>query len=98
MLDTLFIVVETNTVVRILLLGFLGFLLSMLITPIYTSLAYKFEWWKKPRTTAVTGEVAKVFTSLHAEKHKRHIPTMAGIVFVIAVGLVTLAANLSRSD
>ena len=31
-------------------------------------------------------------------KHARHIPTMAGIVFVTAVALVTLAGNLSRSE
>lgn len=98
MLDTLTIIVETNTVVRILLLGFFGFLFSMAITPLYTTLAYRGQWWKKPRTTAVTGEVAKVFTSLHAEKHKRHIPTMAGAVFVAAVALVTLVANLSREE
>ncbi|MDB5164024.1 MAG: mraY [Candidatus Saccharibacteria bacterium] len=97
-MNTLYIVVETNTVIRILLLGFLSFLVSMLLTPVYTTLAYKFEWWKKPRTNAVTGEVAKIFTSLHAEKHKRHIPTMAGIVFVAAVGFVTLIANLSRAE
>lgn len=98
MLDTLTIIVETNTVVRILLLGFFGFLFSMAITPLYTTLAYRGQWWKKPRTTAVTGEAAKVFTSLHAEKHKRHIPTMAGAVFVAAVALVTLVANLSREE
>lgn len=96
--DTIHIIVNTTTVARILLLGFLGFVSSMLITPIYTELAYRFEWWKKPRQTAVTGEAAKVFTKLHAEKHKRHIPTMAGAVFVVAVGLVTLFANLSRGE
>lgn len=81
-----------------LLLGFIGFALSMLITPLYTTLAYKYEWWKKPRQKAVTGEVAKVFNKLHAEKHRRHIPFMAGIVFVVTVTLVTLFANLSRSE
>lgn len=96
--NTFQILVETDTVIRILLLGFMGFLLSMLITPLYTTLAYKYEWWKKPRATAVTGEAAKVFNSLHGEKHKRHIPTMAGIVFVVAVGLVTVLFNLSRAE
>lgn len=95
--STLFISVETDTLIRILLLGFLGFLFSMLITPIYTTLAYKWQWWKKPRTTATTGEQAKVFMALHAAKHKRLIPTMAGIVFVIATCLVTVMFNLSRS-
>lgn len=96
--NILFISVNVDTVVRILLLGFLGFLLSMLITPIYTTIAYKYKWWKKPRTTAVTGEKATMFMKLHAEKHKRNIPAMAGLVFVVAVCLVTLFFNLSRSE
>ena len=41
--------VHTATLVRILTLGFLTFLLSMLITPLYTNAAYKWQWWKKPR-------------------------------------------------
>lgn len=96
--ETLIISVQLNTVIRILLLGFLGFLVSMLITPIYTTLAYRKEWWKKPREKAVTGEAAKVFNQLHAEKHKRHIPTMAGLVFLVSVAIVTLTANLNRSE
>jgi phospho-N-acetylmuramoyl-pentapeptide-transferase len=98
MTDTLYIAVETQTLVRILGLAFAGFVMSMLITPLYTTLAYKYTWWKKPRTTTVTGEVAKVFSKLHAQKHQRHIPTMAGIIFVITVALVTFTANLSRTE
>ena len=95
---TIFIAVQADTVIRILLLAFLGFVLSTLLTPVYTTLAYQYGWWKKPRQTTVTGEIAKVFNSLHAEKHKRHIPTMAGIVFVIAVTIATLLFNLDRSQ
>lgn len=98
MTQTLLVFIENQTLIHILLLGFLGFSLSMAITPFYTTLAYKFSWWKKPRTTAVTGEQAKVFTSLHAEKHKRLIPTMAGLVFVASVSLVTILGNFSRSE
>ncbi len=96
--EILNIAVQLNTVTRIVLLGGLGFLVSMLITPLYTTIAYRCEWWKKPREKAVTGEAAKVFNSLHGEKHKRHIPTMAGLVFVSSVGIVTLLANLSRAE
>ncbi len=96
--QTLTIIVDNSTLIQILGLGFLGFLVSMLITPIYTSMAFHWQWWKKPRTTAVTGETAKVFNSLHGEKHKRHIPVMAGLIFVISVTAVTLVLNLSRSQ
>ena len=98
MIETISLVVETETVIRILLLGFLGFSLSMLITPIYTTLAYKYKWWKKQRSDAWSGGEASVYKQLHAEKHKRQIPTMAGIIFVISAGLVTLVFNIDRSQ
>lgn len=92
------ITVENNTLIRILLLGFSGFVLSMLLTPIYTRFAYRGRWWKKLRTQTLTGENAEVFNSLHAEKHKRLIPTMAGVIFVLSTAIVTLVANLNRSE
>lgn len=98
MTQTFNIVVDMHSVVRMLLLGFLGFSLSMLITPLYTTLAYKYEFWKKPRKTTVTGTPAKIFNQLHGEKHKRHIPTMAGAVFLVAVTIVTLVFNLNRTE
>lgn len=98
MTPTLDIIVNSSTVIRVLGLGFIGFLLSIILTPLYTTAAYKWEWWKKPRTTTVTGEVAKIFTKLHAKKHERHIPTMAGIIFLVSVSLVTLVLNFERTE
>lgn len=98
MTETINLAVDLHSLVRMLTLGFAGFVLSMLITPLYTTLAYKYEFWKKPRQTTVTGAPAKIFNKLHAEKHKRHIPTMAGVVFVLAVALVTVLFNLSRTE
>lgn len=96
--STLFFSVETDTLIRTLLLGFLGFLVSMLITPVYTTLAYRWQWWKKPRTAATTGEKASMFMQLHANKHKRHIPTMAGLVFLVSTTVVTILFNLDRTE
>lgn len=96
--QTINITVQASTVALILLLGCLSFLISMLVTPLYTSYAYKWQWWKKPRETTVTGEIATVFSSLHAAKHKRLIPTMAGIIFVFTTVVVTLVFNLSRTE
>ena len=90
--------VHTATLVRILSLGFLSFFISMLITPLYTDAAYKWQWWKKPREKTVTGAPTTIITQLHGEKHKRLIPTMAGIIFVVSVGLVTVVLNLNRSE
>ena len=96
--NTLHIAISTHTLINILALGFLGFLLSMLITPLYTTIAYRHEWWKRQRTDAWSGGTATVYKQLHAEKHKRNIPTMAGLIFVIAIALVTLASNLNRGQ
>ncbi len=92
--STLFISVQTDTLIRVLLLGFLGFLVSMLVTPIYTTLAYRWQWWKKPRTLDATGQKATMLMKLHT---KRRVPTMAGLVFVFSVLLVTIPFNFSRS-
>jgi phospho-N-acetylmuramoyl-pentapeptide-transferase len=94
----LHITVQISTLIKISLLAFVSFLLSMGITPLYTTMAYRFQWWKKQRTAAMGGASSAVYNKLHAEKHKRHIPTMAGLIFVIAIALVTLAANLQRSQ
>ena len=74
------------------------FLLAMLLTPIYTSLAYKYKFWKKQRVTSTTGEKLEVFTKLHADKFKRNIPTMAGTIFVAAITIMTLRFNLDRGQ
>jgi len=97
-MTTITFLIETDTFIRIFLLGFMGFLVSMLITPIYTNIAYKREWWKKARTETMGGEKATVYSKLHAAKHKRNIPTMAGIIFVVSVALVSLVFNLDRGQ
>lgn len=80
------------------LLAFLGTLISLVLTPIYTHYAYKYQWWRKVRTQSVDGKAAPVFHKLHAEKHKRNIPTMAGVIILISVTVVTVALNFSRSQ
>jgi phospho-N-acetylmuramoyl-pentapeptide-transferase len=90
--------VDSNTFEKIFLFGFLSFIVSMLLTPLYTSAAFSGKWWKKARTTAITGEKAVVYQKLHAAKHTRNIPTMAGVIFVLSTVIVTLSGNLSRSE
>jgi len=97
-MTTLHIAITSHSLTRILALGFFSFLVSMLITPIYTSVAYKRQWWKRQRTEAWSGGQAKVYQKLHAAKHKRNIPTMAGLIFVFSISFVTLVSNLSRGQ
>ncbi len=73
-----------------------AFLLSMMLTPIYTYFAYKYKFWKRQRVTSTTGENLEVFTKLHASKFTRNFPTMAGVISLIAVTAMTLGFNWSR--
>jgi phospho-N-acetylmuramoyl-pentapeptide-transferase len=88
----------TDQLTTTLLLSSAAFVLAMLLTPIYTYLAYRFKFWKRQRSTSTTGELLKVFTKLHEEKFKRRIPTMAGIITVLAITIVTVAFNLDRAQ
>lgn len=83
---------------KIFLLGVGSFVLAMAITPIYTYFAYKYKFWKQMRHDAMSGGEAKVYEKLHAAKHRRHIPTMAGLIFVVAVTIITLLWNFSREQ
>ncbi len=74
-----------------------AFLLAMLLTPLYTYFAYRYKFWKKQRVTSTTGEKLEVFTKLHADKFTRSIPTMAGVVGVVAITIITYFFNWDRA-
>ncbi len=97
-MDTFTFAISTAELIRMLFLAFAGFALSMLLTPIFTKFAYKNEWWKKPRTDSWSGGAATVYQKLHAAKHRRNVPNMAGLIFVAAVAIVTLLFNLEREE
>jgi phospho-N-acetylmuramoyl-pentapeptide-transferase len=79
------------------ILSVAAFMLAMFLTPMYTFLAYRYKFWKKQRSTSTTGEKLEIFNKLHANKFKRNIPTMAGLIFVTAISVVTLF-NLNRGQ
>ncbi len=75
-----------------------SFLLAMALTPFYTYFAYRYKFWKKQRTTSTLGEKLEVFTKLHANKFTRNIPTMAGLIGVISISVITLVFNWDRAE
>lgn len=87
-----------NQLSSVLLQASLAFAAAMALTPVYTHFAFKHKAWKQARTNAVTGEAAPVYQKLHAAKHKRLIPTMAGVVMILAITVVTISLNWSRSQ
>lgn len=88
----------TQELVKLFALAVGGFSLAMLLTPVYTYAAYRYRFWKKQRMTSTTGEALQVFTKLHAKKFTRNIPTMAGIIALVVVVVVTLTVNLDRQQ
>lgn len=92
------LVANYSDVQKILTVGILGFAISMLLTPAYTHFAFKYKWWKKARTHATTGERAPIVHKLQAEKHKRLIPTMGGMILIVAIALVSMIFNWSRNQ
>lgn len=87
-----------DALLRTFVLSVGAFLLAMALTPVYTFVAYRYKFWKRQRTESTTGEQLKVFTKLHANKFKRNIPTMAGMVFVLAIFFITFFFNLDRKE
>jgi phospho-N-acetylmuramoyl-pentapeptide-transferase len=85
-------------IIKVFSLSFLSFAVAMALTPVFTYFAYKYQWWKKLKTEDMEGKSIPVFKKLHAEKHKRNIPTMAGIVIWTSIAIVTLLFNLDRAQ
>ena len=90
--------VFTQDLTATFILSVAAFLLAMMLTPIYTYVAYRYKFWKKQRKTSTTGENLEIFTKLHANKFKRNIPTMAGMIGIIAIAVITLFFNLDRAE
>lgn len=86
----------TDALVKLTVLAVAAFLFSMSLTPLYTYVAYRYRFWKRPRETDIEGKPLEVFSVLHKKKHARHIPTMAGVISIVVVLLITLIANLDR--
>lgn len=98
MLEGITLAQLTNEMIKVFALSVGAFVLAMILTPVYTFTAYRYRFWKRQRSTSTTGEALKVFTKLHAEKFKRNIPTMAGLIGVISITVVTLSFNLDREQ
>ena len=97
-MDVITITQLTTHLIKAFALSVGAFSLAMFLTPFYTFMAYRYRFWKVQRTETTTGEKLEVFTKLHAHKFKRNIPTMAGLIAVIAISVITLLFNLDRQQ
>ncbi len=83
---------------RIFIISMIGFFVALLATPFWVNFLYKYHFWKKPKEETLYGQKASVYQQLHGEKHRRNIPTMAGVLYWLIVILVSLNFNLTRSQ
>ena len=85
--------------VRMFIMAVLAFVLAMGLTPVMTHVLYKYKVWKKPqKVSSLDKKKTPVYTKLHAKKHKRNIPFMAGIVVWLVVALMTVLFNFTREQ
>lgn len=76
-----------------LILALGAFLLSMFLTPFYTTFAYKHKLWKRQKSVDVMGQELTVMNKLHKDKIKRHFPTMAGMIMLVTVPVVLIVCR-----
>ncbi len=88
----------TEEMTHVFLLSVAAFVLAMALTPVYTYFAYRYKFWKQQRSHSVDGKKLEVFNKLHEAKFQRNIPTMAGVIGVVAIALITLVFNLDRAQ
>lgn len=72
-----------------------SFVVSVLLTPLFTDFLYRNRLGKKIRHTDYAGEKAPIYRQLH--KGKENTPTMGGLIIWIPAAIVTILFNLSRA-
>ncbi len=72
-----------------------SFVITMLVTPLFTDFLYRNKIGKRIRTADYEGKKTPIFSKLH--KNKENTPTMGGVLIWAVAGMVTLFTNLSRS-
>ncbi len=93
-------IIEANPqdLIRLFSLAIISFGLAIALTPLLSYLLYRFKVWKKIRQAGMGGAKTPIYNKLHKKKHRRNIPTMAGVLIWLVVLIVTVFFNLSRSQ
>lgn len=88
------IILNTSALNRVFALTVLSFLVSMLLTPAFTTFLYRHKLGKKIRQTDFNEKSAPIFYKMHS--HKANTPTMGGLLVWITTAVLTIIFNLSR--
>jgi phospho-N-acetylmuramoyl-pentapeptide-transferase len=82
---------EVVNVLKVLVTGFLAFLVAFFCTPILTHFLYKKKLGIKIKERSVDGEKLTYVSEMH--KHKAGTPTMGGVIVWVTVLLLVLASH-----
>lgn len=78
-------------IIKVLLTGFLSFIVAFFLTPLMTHFLYKYKIGIKIKKTDVNGEKLTYVSQLH--QHKSNTPVMGGILVWFTVTLLVFASH-----
>ena len=82
---------EVVGVLKVLVTGFLAFILAFALTPAWTHFLYKYKFGIKIKENSVSGEKLTYVSALH--KHKSGTPTMGGVLIWFSVLVLVLFSH-----
>ncbi len=82
---------DVVNVLKILVTGFLAFILAFALTPLWTHLLYKYKLGIKIKEKAVSGEKLTYVNAMH--KHKSGTPTMGGVLVWFPVLILVFVSH-----
>lgn len=82
---------EVVNILKVLITGFLGFLIAFAITPLWTNILYKYKIGIKIKSQDVTGKELTFVNKLHAQK--AGTPTMGGVIVWLTIVILIYASH-----
>lgn len=82
---------EVINVLKVLVTGFLAFILAFFLTPVWTHILYKYKIGIKIKENSVSGEKLTYVSEMH--KHKSGTPTMGGVLVWFSVLVLVLFSH-----
>ncbi len=82
---------EVVNVLKVMVTGVLAFVITFILTPVWTHFLYKYKIGIKIKKTDVNGEKLRYVNKMHARK--AGTPTMGGVLVWVTVAVLVLASH-----
>lgn len=82
---------EVINVLKVLVTGFLAFILAFVLTPLWTHILYKYRIGVRIKKNSVDGQKLTYVSEMH--KHKSGTPIMGGVLVWFSVALLVLISH-----